>query len=574
MNFGRRRLLQGGAGAAAGICFTPAPWRLLHDCTLRTQNTPWAAPLPRGEITMKPANCTLCAGGCAASLRCVGGVPFGAQPAGEALCPAAFAAHHLAFHPDRLRGVLHRGAPSTREAALAALRQRIAAADGAATAVLDLAPGRTASLLHRYHLASIRNGIYCEPPAIEGATAAAVARLLSKPVRIGLDFERTRTVISLGTPLLEGWAPPRHVFQRSGRLRVIQVEPVRSHTADVAAEWMAIQPGSELAFLLGVAGVLRHHALPALEIDEAARRTGLRAEQIIAAAEALSDKPAVVLADRDPANGPHSREVLAVAAALNAVAGGVGVEGGFAPALAVPAPRGWAGVEPAALDGVPDGSIAVLIVDDPLPGSAVDWRRVESKLRPDALVVASTWTRSGVAGNAEWLIPCPVYLESRQDAAEGAHTIGASWRLSPAMLEAPPAAIDGAALVGLLAGDETPTAQRFEERAAAIRGEGRGWLTRPGQAEPVAAGKIEAKDFWTALQQGARWHAAAPASGAAIARLLPEGFEQGRFTAALGASSGLPPRAAGWRPAASSPLLAKLWQDTDLKAAPPRGVRS
>ena len=61
MTFGRRNLLQVAGGAAVGLVFTPAPWRLLGDVTMRTQNAPWAAPLPRGEISITATTCTLCA---------------------------------------------------------------------------------------------------------------------------------------------------------------------------------------------------------------------------------------------------------------------------------------------------------------------------------------------------------------------------------------------------------------------------------------------------------------------------------------------------------------------------------
>jgi hypothetical protein len=128
------------------------------------------------------------------------------------LCPYGVAAHHLPFHPKRVKS-----------GPVAEARAAIDKADG--IALLDLRPGRTASWLHRMAMGE-RKGIYFAPaePAVSVNLAAA------------------KTVVSLGAPLLDGWIAPAAAFAVRDRFRLIQVEDAESRTAALADEWVRTMP--------------------------------------------------------------------------------------------------------------------------------------------------------------------------------------------------------------------------------------------------------------------------------------------------------------------------------------------
>ena len=88
----------------AGALFTPAPWRLITDTALWSENWPGIPRPARGEIRAKFTNCALCPAGCAVRARCVGEQPVSPRPESAAgLCPFGLTAHHLPYHPARLK---------------------------------------------------------------------------------------------------------------------------------------------------------------------------------------------------------------------------------------------------------------------------------------------------------------------------------------------------------------------------------------------------------------------------------------------------------------------------------------
>ena len=71
----RRDIFKFAGGAVAGALFTPAPWRLITDTALWSENWPGVPRPARGEIRAKFTNCALCPAGCAVRARCVGDQP-------------------------------------------------------------------------------------------------------------------------------------------------------------------------------------------------------------------------------------------------------------------------------------------------------------------------------------------------------------------------------------------------------------------------------------------------------------------------------------------------------------------
>jgi hypothetical protein len=219
MKNSRRDVFKFAGGAVAGALLTPAPWRLITDSALWSENWPGIPRPARGEIRTKLTNCALCPAGCAVRARCVGDQPVsmaGAQ------CPFGLTAHHLPYHPARLR----QGPVAEATAALAgrAKEDRIA--------VLDLNPGRTASWTLRRSVGAL-NGIYIAPEI--------------NPV--AYDLQAARTVLSVGAPLLEGWGTPRNVIAARDNFHLVHAGAMESPTAMLADEWIRIPAGGEEAFI-------------------------------------------------------------------------------------------------------------------------------------------------------------------------------------------------------------------------------------------------------------------------------------------------------------------------------------
>jgi hypothetical protein len=217
MSSTRRDLLKMTAGVAAGSLFTPAPWRLITDSAILSQNWP-GIPVPRhGEPSEKFTNCALCTAGCAVKARCVNDRPISlAGLAKSPICALGLAGLHMPFHTARI-------AHGDAENAAAAVRT----AQGK-VAVLDLRPGRTASWTYRRAMAAL-GGIYLAPQRILNA----------------VNLAAVKTVVSFGAPVLDGWGTPSKVLAAREHFRLIQVEKVQSHTGLLADRWIPVQPGNE-----------------------------------------------------------------------------------------------------------------------------------------------------------------------------------------------------------------------------------------------------------------------------------------------------------------------------------------
>ena len=148
MKVSRRDLLMWGAGAAAGLIVTPVPWKILDDTSKWSQNWPWIPQPARVPVETKMSACTLCPNGCGLRVRMAAGWPVGVaglstHPMSRgALCPLAFGAHQLNWHPQRLRSVRHRGSSSSWSDAQVAFAK--ARSEGPVV-VIDGYPGRAAS---------------------------------------------------------------------------------------------------------------------------------------------------------------------------------------------------------------------------------------------------------------------------------------------------------------------------------------------------------------------------------------------------------------------------------------------
>ena len=423
----RRDVLWGLGGGLAGAALTPVPWKLLDDTSIWTQRRHALPVPPRGPVTFRASACTLCPGGCAVQVRCVGARPVAVRgearhPLGGGACAIGLTLHHLAYHPLRLEGPAVVSSGRREPVALAAAVARVARAverAGAASQqvmVLDRRPGRVVSSAWRDLLGALPRGLYATLPG-EGETLAVLQEGLAKPQPLGLDLEGTCTLVSFGAPVLEGWGRPGRMLAVRRGLRVVQVDAWRSPSAALADEWVAIAPGGEGPLALALAHVVAREAgssedvrrsLAGVSPRDIAPRTGLEPERIEALARALvRQAPTAAIGGGDPGAGPLSRDAERAIALLNVALGSVGREGGFVPRRPLPEAGSETGAPSLRLEDVPAGSVGVLLLDAADDGRALPAPLVRRVLARGAVVVSLSPFDGALAREADVLVPAP-----------------------------------------------------------------------------------------------------------------------------------------------------------------------
>jgi hypothetical protein len=464
----RRNLLKFVGGGAAGALLTPAPWRLITDAALWSENWPGIPRPARGEIRARFTHCTLCPAGCAVRARCVNSQPVsltGVKPhpiSYGALCPWGIAGHHLPYHPARVR----QGPVKEALAAVArAISQRGA---GERVAMLDLRPGRTVSWTYRRAMAAIDHGLYLAP----------------RQPAYSVDLAAAQNVVSFGAPLFDGWGTPGNVFAARANFRLVQIEPVESRTAALADVWLPIRPGTEAAIAAALAGETT--------IAEAARITGAEEEAIGAVKEALGSGPSVVLA-ADPASPLMSLNAKFKALGHTLIA-----------RREAPVPDAWKKAAPInEMAATPDASIRALLIDESLPGGYVPWQEIQPKLAPNAVVVVFSSSSEGYARHTQYVLPAPVYPEAVEDVGPAIDTVAAVFRIAAPLIAPTVPVVNPGELVARIAG--LPQTDPLHERAGAIHKAGRGTLLSYVDGKSTPMKEVKADDFWKTLNQGGCW---------------------------------------------------------------------
>jgi hypothetical protein len=464
----RRNLLKFVGGGAAGALLTPAPWRLITDTALWSENWPGIPRPARGEIRARFTHCTLCPAGCAVRARCVNGQPVslaGVKPhpiSHGALCPWGIAGHHLPYHPARVRQ------GPVKEALAAVSRAITQRGAGERVAVLDLRPGRTVSWTYRRAMAAIDDGLYLAP----------------RQPAYAIDLTAAKTVVSFGAPLFDGWGTPGNVFAARANFRLVQIEPVETRTAALADVWLPIRPGTETAMAAALAGEIT--------IAEAARETGVEEQAIGAVKEAIGNSPAVVLA-ADPGS-----PLMSLNAKLRALGRTVVAR------REAPVPDAWKKAAPSTeMAAVPDKAIRVLLIDESLPGGYVPWQDIQPKLAPNAVVVVFSSSSEGYARHAQYVLPAPVYPEMAEDIGPAIDTVAAVFRIAAPLIAPVVPVVNPGELVARIAG--LPQTDPLRDRADAIHKAGRGSLLSYADGKSTSMKEVTADDFWKTLNQGGCW---------------------------------------------------------------------
>jgi menaquinone reductase, molybdopterin-binding-like subunit len=601
-NVTRRDLLTLGGGVAVGSMLTPAPWLLIDDLAIWTQNWKWIPVPPKGARSQQKTVCSLCPAGCAVEAGCVGAIPVALKAAagGTPLCSLGITGHHLPWHPARLnapvRVTVNRGEARLtavpREAIIREIADTMRAPGRGTVAVLDFRPGRSMSWAWRNLLAGFEGAAVIPAPASPGASLRAMRDFAPhEPGEWAPDLDEATAILSFGAPLADGWGgvETRARLMDGMALRVIQVEPGRSATAALASRWIPARPGSEGVVALGVASALASGSpeiaarcegiLPLLgrmTPERAAGMAGIRVDAIFEAAAMLQDHPrSLALAGEDFAGGRFDPATELAILSLNVILGRIGAEGGLIIRAPLPDPIDGARLAPMReLEDTPDASIRLLIVDGSAGEAPLPWPLVARKLAPGALVVALSPFAAGSALHAHRIIPVPAYLEAIQEVPGACDVASTAFSISRPLLGPRAVSVDPASMIREIAalaeiemeGDWSSTEELVAARIAQIHRSGAGRIDEGG----VAAGVAElgsADELLDAMLEGARW-TAEPVYRAIDADITAE---MGHRMAAIEDTPRehlviLPKMSsdAAWS-AAVSPLFTKLHQESGLR---------
>jgi len=510
MGLTRRDFLTLGIGAAAAVPLTPIPWKLLDDTAKWSQNWSWIPRPPRGERSVRYGTCTLCPAGCGIQARCVGknliGIaPVAAHPVSHgALCPYAFGAHQLPYHPARITQPLRHGNPASLDTVVAEIAAR---AKAGAFAILDERPGRAVSAAYQ-RLAAAHGGLYLVADHTETTTLQHFADGSGRNLAdLGLALENVRTLVSFGAPVLESWATPGRVFAlwKSGQLEIVQVEAELSKSAALASQWLPARAGSETYLASLLAG--------AIGIAEAAERTGVRSDKLAGAMRFIHDRGPWLAVS----GGGFPLAVEQSIAGLNAGSGAIVARAASSAAGARLArvPDASAGARlstvpdasvDARLSHVPDASVDVLFIDHGLLGGSVSFDSLRSKVRRGGIVVSLSPYRAGVAALANFVIPTPAFAESLDEAPTPWDAVSPSYALAPALLDPPAGATTALDFINRVTGGDLPPEAAIRAKVgslfAARRGEVFTFADRA--TRPVTEFK-SAPDLFKAFSTGACW---------------------------------------------------------------------
>lgn len=552
MKVTRRDLLVWSAGAAAGLMVTPVPWKILDDVSIWSQNWPWIPQPKRGPVEIKQSACTLCPHGCGLKVRMSGGWPVGVaglstNPVSRgALCPLAFGAHQLNWHPQRLRTVLHRHHVSSWKDAQAAFAK--ASTEGPIV-VMDGYPGRaSSSVLESFAYKS--GGSYRVVAGSELASLTPYENWTGAPASsLGYDFENARTIVSFGAPLLDGWGTPgrfsrlwaeRAAGMDNPQMRLIQIDSTLTHTAARAWRWVQVREGSEAALAAGLARMLIEQELipartptPSLALSDAAAQTGVSVDAMYELARMIIADSTVLVVARD--NNP-------AIAALNVLLGAVGTRGGVVRISGKLQAR-YESAE------APITNARALLLD-----SSVPWDFVP---KTDAEIFRfAAWNGGG--NKADWLLPAPGFLEELTDVPTPPGSAVESYTIAPSLTKPGFETRSAAQLLASVDRTLDTTQAVIHQRCAEIFRSRKGSLNR---AEAIPVSRVTSvEEFEKQLGEGAVWMGE-PVPAKSLHCDLKEWPSNS-------AAEGSVDWARGWRVSVLPPLTSKLIVESTLREAP------
>ena len=258
------------------------------------------------------------------------------------------------YNPDRLTKPLLRKGGSLVEVswdeAMGAIKQHAgSAASGRSAWLTGTVSGHQAVLLQA-HLEAIGSTHHYVHEVVNTAVSQAVNREVLGEALPRYHFDKAAMILSFGADFLGPWQSPvyfttQYTHFRFGRPEplgrgvLVQVEPKMTLTGGNADLWLAIRPGTEGAFALGLANTLLTKfnrdasQLPAdvrstiakYDPDTVTKITGVPADRLTKVATWLNERsPSLVLSGMSAEGHEHGYDAAAAAMLLNIILGNVG----------------------------------------------------------------------------------------------------------------------------------------------------------------------------------------------------------------------------------------------------------
>jgi anaerobic selenocysteine-containing dehydrogenase len=280
LGLSRRNFIKLAVGGALGTVLSPLPWKVTDDIAIWTQNLPWVPVPPSGKFSYAVSLCKLCPGGCGIKVRKVddravkieGRTDYPVNPGG--ICPLGMGGLQLLYNENiRFAGPMKRvGVRGSSEfqaiswdEALDTIATRFGALveSGQAERILPYSYYGTMGVLssssmdrrffNRLGAARLQRTI-C-------SSAGKAGYLFTMRQNMGTDPEAvidSKLIIVWGSnPLnsnLHQWPFIAEAKKRGARLIVI--DPHRTRTAELADEFVQLQPGTDGALALALMNVI------------------------------------------------------------------------------------------------------------------------------------------------------------------------------------------------------------------------------------------------------------------------------------------------------------------------------
>jgi anaerobic selenocysteine-containing dehydrogenase len=290
MKIDRRSFIALSIGASVGIHISPAPWKLMDDAAIWTQNWPWTPVPERGEVSYVRSVCTLCPGACGIMVRKVNNRAVRIEGmknhpvSSGGICPLGLSGLQYLYGPARVKTPLKRegkrGEGKWKEIgwdeALSAVTGQLAdlRANNNPQGVAWIAGsdrGTIPRLIDRF-LSAYGSPNFIRPAGAADTLEQAVYLTQGQLGTVAYDLENTNFILSFGAGLLEGWGAPVRMLHLHGKRdksrTIVQIEPRLSDTAAKADQWIGINPGTEGTLALGLAHVIIKESLYNMEFIE------------------------------------------------------------------------------------------------------------------------------------------------------------------------------------------------------------------------------------------------------------------------------------------------------------------
>lgn len=548
MKIRRRDLLVWSAGAAAGLLATPVPWKILDDVSIWSQNWPWIPQGARGPVEVKQSFCTLCPKGCGLRVRMAAEWPVGVAGSSThpvnrgALCPLAFAAHQLNWHPQRLRTVRNGTSASSWPQAQAAFAK---AAEDGPVVVIDGYPGRAVSAVLQ-SFAEKQGGSYRVVPPSEVAALQPYEEWTGfAAASFGYDFENAKTVVSFGAPLLDGWGSPgrftklwaeRAAGRDEPQLRLIQIDSSLTRTAARAWQWIRIREGSESALASGLARALleqnlvpAHGPVPSMSLAESAAQTGISVDRTRELARSIAaNQPALIV----------SRDYAPAVNVLNVLLGCMGKRGGVV--------RNSTAAKAYVNADTRIANARAVLIDATVP-----W---DFAPQTDAEIFRfAAW--DGGPTKANWLLPAPGFLEELTDVPTAPGSPVQTYAVAPALVKSTAEVYSAAQFLNHIDA-RLDTAEKIIVRRCEMilrRAAGRIYAQQTAPLAKFTSVTSLKEQFWN----GALW-----VGEASPQENLRCNLREWPANTAFGSAANW---ASEWAPPVMPPLASKLYQESALR---------